>query len=502
MLKRRVLAVVLGASMIAGTSVASADNILNVDGAPIKVGNDLKYGTAGNGEYDCTDRGTAVQGTATLVRSNGGDVFLANDVLDLTGAAHLTSDLSKTTITGITVATKQVTVPNPWSDTNGSDQDTAPFTFNTTVAPTVANGEYTMVLKLAKGMKSVTGDLKVYVTCSTVTANSAPVVDAGGPYSGNEGSAISLNGGSFTDTGDSSTHSYLWTVVTHVSPGSCTLANATSLLGASITCNDNGAATVRLTVTDGPGLQGSDTATVNVSNVNPTLSITAPTGTPVHPVGTTVNLTTAIGDAGSNDTHTCTINWDNGLAAVNLCNAAYTFNSAGVYSVLVNATDDDGGPAPQATVMIVIFDPTAGFVTGGGWINSPAGAYVADTSMVGKANFGFVSKYQKGATIPTGQTEFQFHAGSLNFNSTSYQWLVVSGAKAQYKGSGTINGAGDYGFLLTANDGSPDKFRIKMWNKVTGAVVYDNMPGAPDDIDTAAPQSIDGGSIVIHIPKR
>ena len=91
-----------------------------------------------------------------------------------------------------------------------------------------------------------------------------------------------------------------------------------------------------------------------------------------------------------------------------------------------------------------------GFVTGGGWINSPAGAYVADPALAGKATFGFVSKYKKGMTVPEGNTEFQFHAAGLNFKSTSYQWLVVAGANAKFKGVGTINGAGNYGFMLTA----------------------------------------------------
>ena len=29
----------------------------------------------------------------------------------------------------------------------------------------------------------------------------------------------------------------------------------------------------------------------------------------------------------------------------------------------------------------------------------------------------------------------------MNFHSTAYTWLVVSGYKAQYKGTGTINGS-------------------------------------------------------------
>jgi len=101
-----------------------------------------------------------------------------------------------------------------------------------------------------------------------------------------------------------------------------------------------------------------------------------------------------------------------------------------------------------------------------------------------------------------GQTQVQFHVANMDFKSTSYQWLVIAGAKAQYKGSGTITGAGDYGFILTAIDGQVtggggvDKFRIKIWDKATSQIVYDNQMGAED---TAIPTTImAGGSIVIH----
>ena len=115
---------------------------------------------------------------------------------------------------------------------------------------------------------------------------------------------------------------------------------------------------------------------------------------------------------------------------------------------------------------------------------------------VGRANFGFVSKYQKGATVPTGQTEFRFSAGSFNFHSENYQWLVIAGSKAQYKGTGTINGQTGYSFLLTATDGDlanpaiADTFRIKIWRTVdaTETPVYDNRTD----------QQLGGGSIVIH----
>ncbi|MEK7751094.1 MAG: hypothetical protein AAB654_04200 [Acidobacteriota bacterium] len=91
---------------------------------------------------------------------------------------------------------------------------------------------------------------------------------------------------------------------------------------------------------------------------------------------------------------------------------------------------------------------------------------------------------------------------NLNFKSTEYEWLVISGARAQFKGSGTINGAGDYGFLLTAIDGQVsgrggvDRFRIKIQNKSGGGVIYDNQPGKPDTGDDAT--ELGGGSIIIH----
>ena len=118
------------------------------------------------------------------------------------------------------------------------------------------------------------------------------------------------------------------------------------------------------------------------------------------------------------------------------------------------------------------------------------------TDLVGKATFGFVSKYKKGASAPTGDTEFQFKAGDLNFHSTSYDWLVVTGSNfAKFKGVGTINGApGEYKFQIWAGDNSPDTFRIKIWAEAGGGevVVYDN----------GMHQPINGGSIVIHTKKK
>lgn len=179
----------------------------------------------------------------------------------------------------------------------------------------------------------------------------------------------------------------------------------------------------------------------------------------------------------------------------------------GVYDVCVSGSDAAGNTGAAECVFLAVYDPDAGFVTGSGWIQSPPGAYVPDPLLTGKARFVFVSKYQKGQSLPTGNTQFQFKAGDLSFDSDSYEWLVVAGARAQYKGVGTINGSGNHGFMLTAIDAelTPntviDRFRIKIWDKDNGdAIVYDNELGADDSSDPST--EIAGGSIVVHTPKE
>jgi hypothetical protein len=238
-----------------------------------------------------------------------------------------------------------------------------------------------------------------------------------------------------------------------------------------------------------------------VNNVAPVV-----TGVAADPVIYTsnANINVSFTDAGVLDTHTCsfTAPVTPGLVTQvptggGSCTATYPASPVGVYPVTVTVTDDDHG-TNTFLFYVVFYDPSAGFVTGGGWINSPAGAYQADLSIAGKATFGFVAKYKKGATVPDGNTEFQFNAAGLHFQSTSYDYLVVQGQnKAQYKGHGTINGTGDYQFMVSVVDGSPDKFRMKITQGST--LIYDNMMGAADDATADGTSTIlGGGSIQIQ----
>jgi hypothetical protein len=181
----------------------------------------------------------------------------------------------------------------------------------------------------------------------------------------------------------------------------------------------------------------------------------------------------------------------------------------GVYKVEAKALPNCG---MSAAAYVPVFDPNGNFVTGGGWINSPAGALVADPTVIGKANFGFVSKYKKGSSQVDGNTEFQFQAGSINFKSTMHESgsLVISGGKATYRGTGTINGQTGYKFVVVAFDGnwnngsSPDRFRIKISTTTGGTVLYDNGLGTDEngnDATILGNNGVGGGSIVIHEAK-
>ena len=147
-----------------------------------------------------------------------------------------------------------------------------------------------------------------------------------------------------------------------------------------------------------------------------------------------------------------------------------------MYTVAVTVTDDQGGTDTGLFEFLVAYDPDAGFVTGGGWFDSPPGALATDPEASGKANFGYVAKYKKGKSTPDGQTAFQFQAGDLDFHSTSYDWLVLTGADtAKFKGTGTINGEGEYKFQIWAYD-DPDEIRVKIWSEDetgTETVIYD-----------------------------
>jgi uncharacterized delta-60 repeat protein len=250
-------------------------------------------------------------------------------------------------------------------------------------------------------------------------------------------------------------------------------------------------------------------------NLTPVVAITGPPIGSVFAVNTPINFTASFTDD-TNDAHQ--VIWrfisapQPGPASVAVASATpgpvtttHTFTEPGVYTIALHVLDKEFLSGIATTIdgvqaLVVIYDPNGGSVSGGGWIDSPSGALVASPAATGNANFAFVSQYQNGANVPTGVVQFHFSGGSLNFQSTGYEWLVVSGRHAVCKGTGTINGSGDYHFMLTSIDGDQpggggeDRLRFRIWSDSNG-LIYDNQPNAPE---IAAPTSLSGGSIVIN----
>ena len=364
------------------------------------------------------------------------------------------------------------------------------------------NGTYPVTVTVTDSeaaSDSATFQVAVANVPPSATFNAPAAVDEGSPFS------LSLTGPSDPSNADTAagfTHAF-----------DCGDGGGYGPFGpaASASCptTDDGTRAVGGKIRDKDAGTNEYTAAVRVDNVAPTCG---PIVAPVAPisVGTPVTATAPFSDPGTADTHTAEMSWGDATSSAatvteaggsGTASASHTYTAAGVYTLTLTVADDDGGSGQCMFEFVVVFDASAGFVTGGGWINSPPGAYTADPTLTGKASFGFVSKYHRGASIPSGNTQFQFKAGDLNFHSTSYDWLVIAGAKARFKGSGTINGAGDYRFRITAIDGKAagdgvDKFRIKIWDKTTGGVIYDNQLGAGDDAEPST--VLGGGSITIH----
>ncbi len=201
-----------------------------------------------------------------------------------------------------------------------------------------------------------------------VTVNPAPpVVHAGPDQAASEGQSVAFSG-SFTDPSVNDTHTFLWDF------GDGT-TDTTSLTPTHVYA-DNGTYTVTLTVTDSTRLSASDTLTVVVSNVSPTLTVPAAQTVAegallsLPQIGQFTDPGFTRASAGIHETFTYSIDWGDGTAvntgsvtAVEQGSAgvltsgsfdgSHTYADNGTYSVTVTVADDDGGTA-SASLQVVV----------------------------------------------------------------------------------------------------------------------------------------------------
>jgi hypothetical protein len=413
----------------------------------------------------------------------------------------------------------------------GSDKDGDPLTFGVVTNPahgTLSGSGANLVYTPDKdyfgedSFSFVANDGKIDSVPAAVTITVAPVNDppviqrlALDKNVIQENNSVYLSGSLIDpDPSDSHTVTIIWgdgqSNTLNLAAGVTSYAASHKFLDDNPTATASDIYAISATLADAGGGQDVGSLSLTVNNAAPVIGNVAGPTAPM-PVGSPSTVKVDFSDPGAQDTFRVSFDWGDGLkdmvdATAPSAQATHLYSTPGVYVVSILVADDDTGAASTSFQYVVSYDPLGGFVTGGGWIWSPPGAYYPgdpqSSSLEGKANFGFVAKYKNGANTPDGNTEFQFKAGDLNFKSKSYDWLVVAGRSAKYKGIGTINGGGDYAFMLTAIDGDlqggggVDRFRIKIWDKATGRIVYDNQLGADDTLEAST--ALGSGSIVIH----
>jgi hypothetical protein len=231
--------------------------------------------------------------------------------------------------------------------------------------------------------------------------------------------------------------------------------------------------------------------------------------------GTRTAFTAGFTDPNPADTHTAV--WSRGDTCTQTAGSVtekdgvgtvggdHVFCYPGVYPVALTVTDSTGLSAKVARDVVVV--PSSGAaVAGGGWFMSPQGAYRRQRLHAGRASFSFVSA----ATTPgAGPMTLKFHVADMDFRSTGYDTLSVAGTRAQYQGRGTLNGKGNYQFLLVAVDGSTSKavrdsrYRLKLWHvdarSRAEVVDYDNQAAGTRTLAAGGDGSvIGGGGIVVR----
>lgn len=266
-----------------------------------------------------------------------------------------------------------------------------------------------------------------------------------------------------------------------------------------------GTTTVTWTVTDVNGNVTTETQTVEVTNNAPVIS-----GLAVSPLIKLGDAVFASATHSDNNLVAATWNWgDESFSSGDIVGGQisgnHVYGEAGLYNVTLTIEDACGLTDTEVFSYVVIYNPCNGFLTGGGYINSPVGAYASKLSATGKANYGFEAKYNDKDGGPKGQFEFELKDSKFKVKSSSVEWLMINYDQAIMKGDAKVNESSGYHFIVSIIDGGiaakngTDYFRLIVWDD-SNNVIYDNQNGDVDAVRASIP--IGNGQIVIHTYKN
>jgi large repetitive protein len=153
-----------------------------------------------------------------------------------------------------------------------------------------------------------------------------------------EGTAVTATA-NVSDPDANESFTYAWSVAKNGSPYAS--GNTSSI---NFTPDDNGAYVVSLTVTDASGATGTNSKTINVTNVAPVITSATLSDAAIDENGN-ATVSGAFTDPGSADTHTVTVNWGDGSTNSTVALAL----GSRVFSVTHQYTSTTRRPAPLPT---------------------------------------------------------------------------------------------------------------------------------------------------------
>lgn len=202
--------------------------------------------------------------------------------------------------------------------------------------------------------------------------NAPPAAHAGGPYSGDEGSPVSLDGAASTD--ESAIVAYGWDCT---NDGSIDASTA-SPTGSSCTYVDDGVYTLRLAATDNLSATGAATTSVTIANIAPTLDA-PPNQSTTARTAKSFNLGSAT-DPGLEAGWTVSVDWGDTppaseftVATIESLSRSHTYAAAGTYNVVVTLSDGDDEDDAGFQVIVNPAPPGAPVVTAAADQTSTAG---------------------------------------------------------------------------------------------------------------------------------
>lgn len=173
--------------------------------------------------------------------------------------------------------------------------------------------------------------------------NQAPIANAGGPYTVNEGALATFNGGASSDPNNDPLL-YSWDLDNNGVFGDAAGVTATRTY-------TDGPSTrfVGLRVTDESGLTSTQVTTVTIANVKPAVNTPNLSASPSSE-GSPVTASATFSDPGGNDApFTCAVNYGDGtgnltgaIVASTCTGPAHVYADNGTYTVTVTVADKDG----------------------------------------------------------------------------------------------------------------------------------------------------------------